>query len=155
MSATPNTRRELATLVNSRIPLIVIETRDERRVLKLLAELATELARPAHTPVFQWTATDGLRRVDIDLGGSQLHNAEPADVLRAIRATDKGGLYVLVDFHPFLGDPLHVRLIKDVCLGYERVPRTIVLLSHEIELPRELEHLAARFELAFPSRDER
>jgi SpoVK/Ycf46/Vps4 family AAA+-type ATPase len=155
MSVTPNSRRELATLVNSRIPLIVIETRDEPRVLEMLAELATELARPAHTPVFRWTATDGMRRVDVDLGGSQMHNSEPTEVLRAIRATERAGLYVLVDFHPFLGDPMHVRLIKDICLGYERVPRTLVLVSHELVLPRELEHLAARFELAFPTRNER
>jgi SpoVK/Ycf46/Vps4 family AAA+-type ATPase len=155
MSAIPDSRRELATLINSRIPLIVIETRDEPRVLEVLAELATELARPAHTPVFRWTATDGMRRVDVDLGGSQMHNAEPTEVLRAIRSTDRAGVYVLVDLHPFLGDPLHVRLIKDICLGYDRVARTLVLVSHELALPRELEHLAARFELAFPTRNER
>jgi SpoVK/Ycf46/Vps4 family AAA+-type ATPase len=155
MSAIPDSRRELATLINSRIPLIVIETRDEQRVLKLLAGLATELARPAHTPVFQWSTTDGLRRLDVDLGGSQLHNADPTEVLRAIRATDKAGVYVLLDFHPFLNDPVHVRLIKDICQSYERVARTLVLVSHELALPRELEHLAARFELAFPTREER
>ena len=33
--------------------------------------------------------------------------------------------------------------------------RTIVLISHEVALPRELEHLAARFRLAFPDRVER
>ena len=130
MSAIPDSRRELATLINSRIPLIVIETRDEQRVLQLLASLATELARPAHTPVFQWSTTDGLRRLDVDLGGSQLHNAEPTEVLRSIRATEKAGVYVLLDFHPFLGDPLNVRLIKDICQGYDRVARTLVLVSH-------------------------
>ena len=155
MSAIPDSRRELATLINSRIPLIVIETRDEQRVLQLLASLATELARPAHTPVFQWSTTDGLRRLDVDLGGSQLHNAEPTEVLRSIRATERAGVYVLLDFHPFLGDPLHVRLIKDICQGYDRVARTLVFVSHELALPKELEHLAARFELAFPTRDER
>src|SRR5690242_3693476 len=113
MTASPSTRRELATLINSRIPLIVIETRDEPRVLEMLAGLATELARPAHTPVFRWTSTDGMRRVDVDLGSSQMHNAEPTEVLRAIRATERSGLYVLVDFHPYLNDPMHVRLIKD------------------------------------------
>jgi SpoVK/Ycf46/Vps4 family AAA+-type ATPase len=155
MSTVPDSRRELATLINSRIPLLVIETRDEQRVLKLLAELATELARPAHTPVFQWSTTDGLRRLDVDLGGSQLHNADPTEVLRAIRATEKAGVYVLLDFHPFLNDPVHVRLIKDICQGHARVARTLVLVSHQLALPAELEHLAARFELAFPTRDER
>lgn len=155
MHEIPDTRRELATLLKSRIPLIVIETRDEPRVLEMLASLAIELASPVHTPVFQWTVTEGLRRTDVDLGGAQRSNSEPTDVLRSIRATGKGGIYVLLDFHPFVNDPIHTRLLKDICQGYEHVPRTIVLLSHEITLPRELEHFAARFEMAFPSRLER
>ncbi|HSN70869.1 MAG TPA: AAA family ATPase [Steroidobacteraceae bacterium] len=155
MPGIPDSRRELLTLLRSRIPLIVIETRDEPRVLDLLSGLAAELAHPVHTPIFQWTVTDGLKRLDVDLGASQRHNADPTEVLRWVRATDKPGVYVLLDFHPFLGDPVHVRLVKDVCQSYTRVPRTVVLLSHEIALPRELEHLAARFELAFPTRIER
>jgi SpoVK/Ycf46/Vps4 family AAA+-type ATPase len=115
-------------------------------------------SRPAagiRAPLFQWTVTDGLRRLDIDLGGAQRHNAEPSEVLKTIRAVDKPGIYVLLDFHPFLPDPIHVRLLKDICQGYSKTARTVVLLSHEIQLPRELEHFAARFELAFPDRNER
>ena len=153
-AAKTDTRRELEALLKSRLPLIIIETRDESRALALLSDLAPKLAS-AHTPVFQWTVTDGLRRLDIDLGGAQRHNAEPAEVLKSIRATATAGVYVLLDFHPFMGDPLHVRLLKDICLGYDRVARTIVLISHELALPRELEHLSARFQLAFPERAER
>jgi hypothetical protein len=155
MPTIPDSRRELLTLLRSRIPLIVIETRDEPRVLEMLSSLAPELAHPVHTPVFRWTVTDGLKRLDVDLGASQRHNADPTEVLRWVRATDKPGVYVLLDFHPFVADPVHVRLIKDVCQSYARVARTIVLLSHEIALPRELDHLAARFALAFPSPLER
>jgi SpoVK/Ycf46/Vps4 family AAA+-type ATPase len=151
----PDTRTELATLLRSRIPLVLIETRDEPRALALLGNLSLKLPGTAYTPVFQWTVTDGLRRVDIDLGGAQKHNAEPAEVLRSIRATDKAGIYVLLDFHPFLADPVNVRLLKDICQGYAQTARTIVFISHELSLPRELEHFAARFELAFPDRAER
>lgn len=150
----PDTRRELETLLRSRIPLVVIETRDEPRALALLSGLAARLTT-AHTPVFQWTVTDGLRRLDIDLGGAQRHNSEPTEVLKSIRATDKAGIYVLLDFHPFLADPVHVRLLKDICQSYARTARTIVLISHELSLPRELEHFVARFQLAFPDRAER
>lgn len=155
MSSSSDSQRDLAALLTSRVPLIVIETRDERRALELLRALAHKLATKGHTPLFQWTVTDGLRRIDIDLGGAQRHNAEPAEVLKSIRATDKAGLYVLLDFHPFINDPIHVRLLKDICQMHERTPRTLVLISHEIALPRELEHFSARFKLAFPTRIER
>src|SRR5690606_22323155 len=110
---------------------------------------------PTHTPIFQWTITEGLRRLDIDLGGAQRHNADPGDVLRSIRATDKAGVYVLLDFHPFIADPVRVRLLKDICQGHARTPRTLVLISHDLALPRELEHFAARVEIAFSDRPER
>jgi SpoVK/Ycf46/Vps4 family AAA+-type ATPase len=152
--ATTDTRRDLEALLKSRLPLIVIETHDEGRALALLTSLAPKLA-PTSTPVFQWTVTDGLRRIDIDLGGAQRHNAEPTEVLKSIRATATAGVYVLVDFHPFIADPVHVRLLKDICLGYDRAARTLVLISHELLLPKELEHLSARFKLAFPDRAER
>jgi SpoVK/Ycf46/Vps4 family AAA+-type ATPase len=117
--------------------------------------MALKLASAAHTPVFQWTVTEGLRRLDVNLGGAQQHNAEPDQVLKSMRATPTAGIYVLLDFHPFLNDPVNVRLLKDICHDYDRLPRTVVLISHEIQLPRELDHLSARFSLAFPTREER
>lgn len=155
MNAATDTRRELEALLKSRVPLIVIETRDEARALALFASMAIKLASAAHTPVFQWTVTEGLRRLDVNLGGAQQHNAEPDQVLKSMRATPAAGIYVLLDFHPFLNDPVNVRLLKDICQDYARLPRTVVLISHEIQLPRELDHLSARFTVAFPSREER
>lgn len=153
---TSDSQRDLLALLQRRVPLIAIETRDEPRVLELLRSLAPRIAPDGrHTPVFQWTVTEGLRRIDIDLGGAQRHNAEPLDVLRSIRATDKAGVYVLLDFHPFLQDPVHVRLLKDICQTHGETPRTLVLISYELALPRELEHLSARFQLSFPNREER
>ena len=146
---------ELAVLLRSRIPLIVLETQEEARALALLASLAVRLARSGHVPMFQWTVTDGLRRLDLELGAPQRHDAEPLDVLKYIRATQIAGVYVLVDFHPFMSEPRHVRMLKDICLEYDKAARTVVLLSHEFTLPRELEPFSARFELALPGREER
>lgn len=156
-TAAPHTdaSHELAVLIRSRIPLIVIETPEEARALALLTGLAVRVSRNAHLPMFQWTVTDGLRRLDIDLGPPQRHNAEPLEVLKHIRATHTAGVYVLVDFHPFIGEPRHVRLLKDICLEYDKAARTVVLLSCELTLPRELEPFGARFELALPGREER
>src|SRR5690606_42118356 len=131
----PDVRQETETLLKRRIPIIVLETRDEPRALALIAGLGPRLAEPTHTPILQWTITEGLRRLDIDLGGAQRHHADPGDVLRSIRATDKAGVYVLLDFHPFIADPVHVRLLKDICQGHARTPRTLVLISHELALP--------------------
>jgi SpoVK/Ycf46/Vps4 family AAA+-type ATPase len=147
-------RRDLEIILRSRTPLIVMETRDERRVLRMLQGAAMRWSATDYMPLFRWTVTDGLQRLDIDLE-PQLLNSEPADVLKHIRAVSKPGIYVLLDFHPFLDDPLHVRLIKDICINYLEVPRQLILISHKIELPQELEAFSARADMALPGEAER
>src|SRR5579863_9653058 len=96
---------DLAALLRSRMPLIVIESRDEPQVLKALLRACARSAAEAMPgaggiiaggagglgaglPLFQWTVTDGLKRLDIDAGVPQRTVAEPAEVLKHIRATN-------------------------------------------------------------------
>lgn len=158
MATQPNAqdpRGELETLLASRYSLIVVESREEARVLDLVGATAARVRRPRGWGLFQWTVTEGLQRLDVNLGGPQQMFSEPPTLLKHLKATTAAGIYVLLDFHPYLTDPLNVRMLKDIAQGYEQVARTIVLLSHEISLPQELEHLAARLRLALPTREER
>ncbi len=141
------TGKDLAAILRSRVPLVVLETRDESRAVAQVVDAARGLNPPA--AVFEWAVTQGLRRRDVDLGPPQLFNAAPDRVL-AWLLDAMAGVYVMLDLHPYLTDPVLVRTLKDICLGYERNPRTVVLVSHDVELPEELAHLAARVELAYP-----
>ncbi len=147
-------QHDLELILRSRMPIVVIETRDEKRMLDLLRNIALARASDTYVPLFRWTVTDGLQRLDIDLE-PQLHNAEPPDVLKHIRAVTKPGMYVLLDFHHYLEDPVIIRLLKDICLRYTDVSRQLILISHRIKLPQELESFVARFDLALPGADER
>ena len=147
-------QRDLELILRSRMPIIVIETRDESRMLDLLRDITMTQAGDGYQPLFRWTVTDGLQRLDIELE-PQLHNAEPPDVLRHIRAVSKPGIYVLLDFHHYLQDPVIIRLMKDICMRYAEIPRQLVLLSHEISLPDELAGFAALFDMALPNEAER
>ncbi len=147
-------RHDLELILRSRTPLIVIESKDEQRMLELLQSITMARASEAYTPLFRWTITDGLQRLDISLEPQSI-NSEPTDVLKHIRAVTKPGIYVLLDFHPFLEDPVHVRLLKDICIRAQDVHRQIVLISHEVRLPLELEGFSARFDMALPSEEER
>src|SRR5882757_6923363 len=148
-------RRELEMLLASRFALIVIESREEARVLAVVREASLKARRGRGWGVFQWTVTEGLQRIDVDMGGPQRTLAEPAQLLKHLKATPMPGIYVLLDFHPYLSDPVNVRMLKDVAQGYEQVERTVVLMSHEVTLPEELESFATRMHLALPSVNER
>ena len=147
-------QHDLKVILRSRTPIIVIETRDEARILEMLQHISISAAGQDYLPLFQWTVTDGLQRLDIDLE-PQAINSQPTDVLKHIRAVSKPGIYVLLDFHPFLEDPIHVRLIKDICIRYREIPRQIVLISHTVKLPAELDAFSARFDMSLPSEEER
>ncbi len=147
-------KHDLELVLRSRTPLIVIESADESRVLNMLKTIAFRQVQSDYLPLFRWTITDGLQRLDIDLEPQTL-NSQPGDVLKHIRAVSKPGIYVLLDFHPFLDDPVHVRLLKDICIHYGRVARQVVLISHELKVPSELEAFAARVEMTLPTEPER
>jgi len=147
-------QHDLELILRSRTPIVVIESRDEARMLEMLQAIAMQRATDSYMPLFRWTITDGLQRLDISLEPQAL-NSDPTDVLKHIRAVRKSGMYVLLDFHPFLDDPVHIRLLKDICIRYAKIKRQIVLLSHDIKIPKELDNFCARFELALPGDAER
>jgi SpoVK/Ycf46/Vps4 family AAA+-type ATPase len=147
-------RHDLEIILRSRTPIVVIESRDEARILKMLQSITIAGSVDEYMPLFRWTVTDGLQRIDIALEPQSI-NSEPGDVLKHIRAVAKPGIYVLLDFHPFLDDPVNVRLIKDICIRYREIPRQIVLISHDVKLPAELDTFSARFDMALPSEEER
>jgi len=147
-------RHDIKLILHSRTPLLAIESRDEARVIEMLQGVVLTANLDSYLPLFRWTITDGLQRVDIALE-PQAINSDPTDVLKHIRAVSKPGIYVLLDFHPFLDDPVHVRLLKDICLRYREVARQIIFVSHEIRIPNELEAFCARLEISLPSEQDR
>ena len=140
-----NDLHDLELLLGSRIPLIIIESRDEKRVAHLFASLSIRLA----TPVLSWSVINGLQRIDYD-AIPQEQAGDPQQVLAQIKATATPGIYLLMDFHPYLDDAYNVRLLKEIALDYQRLGHTLVLVSHEIELPPELAAFSAHFTLSLP-----
>src|SRR5690606_32560044 len=157
LSAAPpvvDRRHDLGLLLRSRAAVVAIETRDELRLLALLRDIGRARPPAEQVPLFRWSVTDGLQRLDVDLP-PQPHAAAPAEVLKHVRAITRPGIYVLLDFHPYPDDPVNVRLMKDICLRFADVPRPPVLVTHRLDIPPELRPYAARFEMALPSDAER
>jgi SpoVK/Ycf46/Vps4 family AAA+-type ATPase len=136
---------DLELLLRSRVPLIVVETLDETRVIRLFSSLALRLAMP----VMAWSATNGLHRIDYE-STPQRHTSEPRQALGQMKATTQATIYLLLDFHPYLDDPYNIRLLKEIALSYPRPGHTLVLVSHQIEIPPELRGFSARFSLSLP-----
>ena len=140
---------DLEILIKSHLPIILIESHEERRMLQLISRVGVN----AHKPVFRWSITGGLVRHDVDLGkGAERFDEEK--VLWQIRERRDGAIYVLCDYHPYLNNPLHIRLLREIAMEHEQSGTTVVLLSHRITLPPELSRLAASAEFSMPTRAE-
>ncbi len=140
--------KDLEALLNSSIPMVSIESREERRIVSLFERLIPHV----HRAFFRWTVTEGLKRMDVDMP-AQLHNTKPIELLTQIKLTGDAGVYLLFDFHPFLEDHVVIRLLKDIAQKYVDVPHTIIFISHEIRIPDDLKYYCVPYTLSLPNRE--
>ncbi|WP_286784595.1 MULTISPECIES: AAA family ATPase [Pseudomonas] len=147
-----NDIHDLGLVLESKVKLIVIESWDEPRVLQTLTGLAVR----RNLGLFLWSITEGLQRLGFGAApANEEPTQEPKEALKLIKADPQPNLYVLCDLHPFLDDnPKLVRLLKEIAMAEGAQRPTLVLVSHALKLPPEVQRYAARFDLALPSEEE-
>jgi hypothetical protein len=138
--------QDLTALIRANTALIVIETPDEGRVVDLFMHVLMNVWRP----LFRWSITEGLRRVDLHGEDEPLSPPDATTTLRTIRAMDQRGIHLLLDFHPYLGYATTQRMVRELIDRRDCKDHTLVLVGAKIELPEDLEHLAVRFSLRLP-----
>ncbi len=147
-----NDIHDLGLVLDSKVKLVVIESWDEPRVLETLTSLAVKRGLGLYT----WAVTEGMQRLGFgaEQNGEQ-PSTEPEAALKLIKHDSQPNLYVLCDLHPFFADnPKLVRLLKEVAMAEAQHKPTVVLVSHALKLPAEVQRYAARFTLALPAEDE-
>lgn len=160
---------ELSALLRSKAPLVLLETHEEPRILKLL----TQACNLENQLMMRWSIVDGLGRVygtgggiavpgaatgsvSIDGDGSAIYQTnELLDALKHIDKSTQNGVYVLCDAHPGFKDPVVVRLIREIAMDHAKCARTLVFISPALdEVPAELLRLAAHFKPKLPTRQD-
>ncbi len=136
---------DLTTLVRAATPLLVIETVDEQRVIECFRHVIAQALRP----LWRWTLTDGLSRLDF-AQGEEAVAPDATATLNAIRDHSEPGIYLMFDFHPLLGYAMSLRQLREIVQRQHSVAHTIVLIGAKIELPDGLEALALRVPLSLP-----
>lgn len=135
---------DLEVLIESGRSLIVLETEREG----CFVDGFRRLAKRSTKSYFQWTVTQGLIRLAPDYAPQSV-NKDINQLFGQIQSSAKSGVYVLVDFHHYLQDPVAIRHIKDVI--HQSPQHTLILLSQQVELPDELNSLATHFDLPLPT----
>jgi len=143
---------ELNHFLDARIPLIVIETFEEKKALDILLKVAQKQGKDC----YRWSVTDGL--VKMSFGPQLVPNStrfdDPEAALTFIRNQSTPGIFALCDLHPFLAErPNVVRLVKDIALNHFAAPHTLVFLSYQLRLPPEIARYSISHSLTLPDDD--
>jgi len=139
----------LASLIRAQSSLLLIESHDEPHAITLFQELRRQM----HRPLLKWTAALGLVWLDREHSLSDEFR-DPEKALNHLANRRDRAIVLLMDFHPYLKDPVIVRRLRELARPTTDLHApTLVLISPQLTLPQELSALARRFELQAPDRD--
>ncbi len=142
--------QDLVTLLRSRTPLILVESAGEGRIVDAFRHAIAQSLRP----LYRWSITDGLKRLDVDAGDESETPPDASMTLHAIKQDKTPGVYLLLDFQPYLRYPMTLRLLREIAQRIDCAEHTLVLVGTGYELPAEFGVEATRYELALPSPEE-
>ena len=138
---------EFLLLVNSRHPIITVETTEEGRIDQLVFEVATEL----DVPVYTWSVTVGLARMHM----APLYNSEtPEQALTNLDTIHGDAIFVLKDFARYCENDRICRRLRELTEKFRGERRSIVIAAAEIKMPVDLSGDAVPFQLGLPSAEE-
>jgi len=166
----------LKILLNSSTPIVVMETVEEMRAVRLVRAACASL----NLATFEWSIASGLVRCGSDVGelvpepvrgsggghsfvntghdpndagGQALYNSkEPAQALSNLEAMSLEAAFVLKDFHRHMDDPVVVRRLRDVGQKFSANRRTVIITAPAITIPPELRSLVEFLELPLPDK---
>lgn len=146
MLNTESPLHDLAAIIRSRTPLIAVESNEEPEIVMLVRQIAAKEQMRA----FRWSVTEGLQAFDPNDQPTQ-SVMKSQEVLNHIRVNANNSLFVLLDFHPYLEDAVHIRHLKDIALTFRKHYCTVVIVGHTLHMPQELRPFTAPFRLPLPT----
>jgi len=135
-----NQSQEIEVLIRARYPLIYVISWEEQRVLSLVTAIAQRLDKK----VFEWSVTTGLAPAGTSIQSQKHRDTATQDPLVALDTIIENldpALYVLKDFHPFIGhqNMSVIRRLREIAANLKNTFKTILIVSPMLQIPPELE----------------
>lgn len=177
-----NVLERLKVLMESSTPIVVMETVEEVRAVRMVRVACSAL----NLATFEWTIASGLVRSGTHAelstegnlstaepeyqraGAPASHEAgfgaeeqntkaiynsrEPAQMLANLEGLTIEAAFILKDFHRHMDDPVVVRRLRDVGQKFSTNRRTVILMGPRVIVPPELGSLVEFLELPLPDR---
>jgi ATP-dependent 26S proteasome regulatory subunit len=162
----------LKILINSSTPIVVMETVEELRAVRMIKAACNDLK----LATFEWSIAAGLVRGGANAPDPEFEDAlppggydsthhtdeqntkaiynsqDPAQMLGNLEAVSIEATFILKDFHRHMEDAIVVRRLRDVGQKFSANRRTVVITGPRVVIPPELAGLVEFFDLALPDR---
>jgi AAA+ superfamily predicted ATPase len=171
----PDALARLKVLIDSSTPIVVIETVEEVRAVRMVRVASSAL----NLATFEWSIASGLARCGVedveatlemgrfptvhgegapghdvtDVSAKAIYNSrEPAKMLANLDGISIEATFILKDFHRHMDDPVVVRRLREVGQKFSTNRRTVIITAPSISVPPELAGLAEYLDLPLPDR---
>ncbi len=162
----------LKILINSSTPIVVMETVEELRAVRMVKVACNDLK----LATFEWSIATGLARCGANAPDHESEGAlppgvydsthrsdeqnakaiynsqDPAQMLGNLEAVSIEATFILKDFHRHMEDAIVVRRLRDVGQKFSANRRTVVITGPRVVIAPELAGLVEFFDLALPDR---
>ena len=138
---------ELEMLIRAKYPIIYIVSWEEGRVEAALRRIAQDRGKK----ILFWTITQGMVQ-----NANHRDNAtrDPMNALDFVMDSREQALFVLKDFHAFIGNTEITRRLRDLFVSLKMTYKTLIILAPLLKLPAELEKEITVVEYGLPDRDD-
>jgi len=151
-------KQQILYQVRAGQPLIYVVSSEEKRVERILREIADDRRRS----IYFWSHTKGFEATVAGPDGKPLQRSnpdctDPIDALKFLVKEPVSAIFVIRDFHEFIGQAAVKRHLRDVArdiVDDKKHNKTCILLSPIQKIPPELEKEFAVVDFDLPTIDD-
>lgn len=141
---------ELTLLLKARYPIIYINTVEEDRVEYVIRKT---IKNTLNRSIYTWDFIDGYTNNPNNEGFAKRNPLQALELIERLTC-ETPALFLLKDFNRFLTDVSVSRKLKNISRILKLQPKTIIILSSEINIPKELQDLITILSFQLPNEGE-
>ncbi|MCL2929251.1 MAG: AAA family ATPase [Trichodesmium sp. St16_bin4-tuft] len=145
-----NFQAEFELLLRSRYSIIYVQTREEERVEKTIAELAKKQGNRA---VYIWDFVEGYENNPNDIGWGKRNPLQGLELVEKLPESAPA-IFILRDFQRFLEDISISRKLRNLAKKLKSQPKNLVILAPKISIPEDLNEVITIIEFPLPNSQE-
>jgi SpoVK/Ycf46/Vps4 family AAA+-type ATPase len=138
---------ELTLLLKARYPIIYINTVEEDRVEYVIRKT---IKNTLNRSIYTWDFIDGYTNNPNNEGFAKRNPLQALELIEKLTC-ETPALFLLKDFNRFLTDVSVSRKLKNISRVLKLQPKTIIILSSEINIPKELQDLITILSFQLPN----